>query len=235
MGIFADFLAGAKSIDQTLEITALDRGVVREINNQIALGDADLPVGASFQGANEVQTLSASGASAGTFDIAVGFKTAIGEIFIAVTSIAYNATPATIESALDTAANGVIPNWTDGDVSVSGAGTAEANDTVFTYDGASVDNLQHPLSTVDGSSLTGGGSEAFAETTPGNSVRNVWGIFELYSLVDFGGTAPTQGGSLPTLTKITPESTLFSAAIGLEAALLDAFNLNPLPPASSQG
>lgn len=250
MGMFSDLLASAKSIDTSTAITAGDRTARREIDEQIDRGDAQLPSGAAFQADDEVQTLAASGASAGTFDITVGIKTDIGDFQIAVTSIAYNAMPTTIETALDSAANGTIPGWTDGDISVSSAGTAELSDVVFTYDGASVASLQHPLSTVDGSGLTGGGSEAFAETNAGSTARNLWGIFEQYSLVDFGGTPPTQGGSLPTLTAIQQESRIFSAATlrafaleaeiedgiaGLEAALLEAFNLKSEPSASSQG
>lgn len=249
MGMFTDFLAGAKSIDSTAEITALDRGIVRELDALIAKGDATLPSGASFQAVNEVQTLTASTASAGTFAITVGVSTPIGDFQVAVTAIAFDATAAEIETALDTAAGAVIPGWTDGDISVSG-GPAQTTDVVFTYDGGIAVSLQHPLSTVDGAGLTGGGPEAFAQTTGGSSVRNVWGIFEQYSVVGFGGTPPTQRGSLPTLTKITQESRIFSAQTlrafareaeiedeitGLEADLLDAFNLKANPPASSQG
>ena len=60
MSAIANFLADAKSIDKTPEITALDRGVVQELEAQIALGDIALPSG--YGGVDEVQSLAASGA-----------------------------------------------------------------------------------------------------------------------------------------------------------------------------
>lgn len=253
MGIFADFLSGAKSVDNNDPVTALDRAVHRDFDEIIANGDAASP-GAAFDAANEVQTLAASGATAGTFDISVGFNTVNGNVFVAVTGIAYNAAPAAIESAIDSAvsAAGTVPGWTNGDISVSGAGTAQANPTVFTYDGASVASLAHPISTVDGTGLTGGGSEAFSETTAGQTARSPWAIIEVFDIIDFGGTPPAQlSGSIPTLTgnvdrsrvrftdrtlrAIAAEAEAQDKIAGLEAALLSAMNLNPNPPASSQG
>jgi hypothetical protein len=168
-----------------------------------------------------------------------------------VTSIAFDETPANIQTALDTAAGSAVTGYTDGDIAVAGQGTADLNDTVFTYSGTPVTSRQHPLSTVDGGSLTGGGSESFAETEGGQPARNVWAIFAEFNLVDFGGTPPTIGGSLPTLTQTIDRSTspfsnetlrafALEAEIqdripGLEAALLAIWGLSPLPPASSQG
>jgi hypothetical protein len=246
MGIFADFIAGSKSIDNDGEVTALDKVIHREIDDIIARGDAAYP-SASYEGANEVQTLAASGATAGTFDITVGINTPNGDIQVAVDDIAFDETPANIQTAVDSAVGAVFDDYTAGDITVSGAGTADLNDTVFTYDGDSVANLQHPLSTVDGSSLTGGGSEDFAETDAGQTNRSAWAIMNLYSLVGF--TLPTQGGSLPTLTSVidrskTPFSDEFLRALaleaeiqdeipGLESAILTAMGLRAHPPSSS--
>jgi hypothetical protein len=249
MGIFSDFLASAKSIDNDGEVTALDHVIQREIDAEIAKGDAAYPT-ASYEGEDEVQTLSASGATAGTFDITVGINTPNGDIQVAVASIDFDETPANIQTALDAAVGAAFADYTAGDITVSGAGTADLNDTIFTYDGDSVANLQHPLSTVDGGSLTGGGSEAFAETNGGQTGRSPWAIMELYSLAGFT-SLPTQGGSLPTLTKVidrgnTPFSDAFLRALaleaeiqdeipGLESVILTAMGLKAHPPASSQG
>lgn len=246
MTVIADFLAKARSLDINAPIHSLDRRVVQELEGEIAKGDVSLPA-ANFDGQDEVQTLAASGASAGTFDLAI----AAGDVVVAVTGLAYNAAPAAIQTALDNAAASVISGYAAGDITVGGAGTAQANPTTFTYDGASVAARLHPLSSVDGSGLTGGGSEAFSQTTAGYSQRNVWAMFNAYSLVSFGATPPTHAGSLPTLTKILDKSvnrlsepTLRALALeaevqdkipGLEAALLDAMGLSPRPPASSQG
>lgn len=241
MGMISDFVASSKSIDTTLPTTALDRSVNRDLDVLIAKGDIVSP-GATFDVVNEVQTLDASGASAGTFAMTIGvFNDGVNKQ-VAVTGVAYNASPATIETAVDSALGAVITGWTNGDISVSGAGTAEANDTLFTYDGASVSALAHPTSTVDGAGLTGGGTEAFSETNAGQTQRAEWAIMDKFSLVDFGGTPPAQTGALPTLTKIIDKSvqndfsyeTLRTIALecaikdripGLEAALLDAFGV----------
>ncbi len=252
MGIFASFLADAKSIDITGDKTPLDRAIHRDIQPIIAAGDVDAPAG--FGAVNEVQTLIASTATAGTFDLSIGFSTPLGDVFVLVEDIAFDAAPAAIEAAIDAAvtAAGTVPGWADGDIAVSGAGTAEANDTVLTYSGDSVAGRAQPLSTVDGANLTAGGAEDIEETTPGQNVRAPWAVFSKYSIMTFGGTPPAQvGGSIPTLVStidrsrvtfsdatlraLAREAELQDKIVGLEAALLAAMNLNPNPPASSQG
>lgn len=257
MTIFANLLSRATSLDVNDPVTALDKAVHRDFDEIIANGDAAAPH-ADLAEKDEVQTLSASGATGGTFDITLNFRVGSGVgslVSVAVTGIAYNANAATIESAIDSAVTsaGTVTGWTNGDISVSSAGTAEAEDVVFTFDGDSVSGRRQPLATVDGGSLTGGGSEAFAVTTAGQHVREVWSILYAWSLVDFGGTTPPVQitGSIPTLTAsidrsrarftdatlrfLAREAEIQDEIVGLEAALLDAMNLNPNPPASSQG
>ena len=207
MGMIADFVASSVSIDKNPPTTALDNVVNRELNDMIARGDIESP-GASYNAVNEVQSLAASGASAGTFAITVGVYDAGAKLVrqIPVTGIAYNAAPAAIQTAVDAAVDAVVAAYTNGDITVAGAGTADANPTTFTYDGTSVAGLSHPLSTVDGTGLTGGGSEAFSQTTDGQTARTAWAIMNVFSLVGFGGTPPAQGGSLPTLTKTIDKS-----------------------------
>jgi hypothetical protein len=118
-------------------------------------------------GENEVQTLSASGASSGTFDIDI---TLPGNDPVTVAGLAFDAAPAAIQTAVNLALAGLAVNgvtYTAGDVAVTGAGTADLNSTVFTFSGASVDKLPIAAMTVDGSGLSGGGSEAFTETNGG--------------------------------------------------------------------
>lgn len=239
MGVVANLIANAKTFHPT-DPQGSDFHVVEDLLEFAAAGDPALP--AAFTGTDEVQTLAASGASAGTFDITVGVRLPTGDIQVAVSAIAYNETPANIQTAVDSALSGAVTGYTNGDVAVSGAGTADLNDTVFTYSGASVTDTQHPLSTVDGTGLTGGGSEAFAETTAGQAARNVWALFEVSGIVDFGGTPPDQGGAIPSLTTTVPgpsdypfktltlrklafEAEVQDEIVGLEAALLTAFGL----------
>jgi len=125
-------------------------------------------------GVDEVQSLSASGATAGTFTLTI---TLVGESLTPVTTatIAFDAAPAAIQTAIDTAL-AVVASYVAGDVTVSGSGTAEAAATVFTFDGTNVLKKNQPLMTVDGTGLTGGGSEAITVTTEGEYVNQTTNI-----------------------------------------------------------
>ena len=88
---------------------------------------------------------------ADTFATDVSFTTA---------AIAFDATASTIETAIDTAATGVVTGWTNGDISVSGGplSTADA-DIVITFDGDSVKDLPHsarPVVSPDATFLVDG-------------------------------------------------------------------------------
>lgn len=229
MGVFSDFLANATSIDFVPPITALDRSVVREIKEWISRGDSEYPVESAV--ANAVHTISQDGTdrTGGTFALAFTlrsgetFKTAgiafnanaatiesaidaaadgidevqsiaqdatdhtggtfaltitlrNGETFTTAV-IVFNANAATIESAIDTAATGVVTGWTNGDISVSGgilqaAGAA----VVLTFDGTSVDDDNHVLTVFDGALLTGGSEPAtrVTVTTEGSLLVVGW-------------------------------------------------------------
>lgn len=123
-------------------------------------------------GVNEVQSLSASGASAGNFTLTI---TLYGQTAKTTGNIPYNAAPAAIQTAVDTAL-AAISTYVAGDVTVAGAGTAELNPTTFTFDGTSVENKNHPAISVDGTGLTGGGSEAITTTTEGEFVDQTTNI-----------------------------------------------------------
>lgn len=224
MGIFADFLANSTSIDNSGAVTALDRAVHRDFDDIIAKGDAASP-GATYEATDEVQELAASGASAGTFDITIGVNIYGIDNQVPVTGLGFDDDPSAIQTAVDSALSAIVPGYTNGDVAVSGAGTAEANPTVFTYSGDSVSGKAHPLSTVDGGSLTGGGSEAFSETTDGQSDRLPWAIMNAMKLVGFTSPPAQNQSSLPTLTAGSPPRTVLSdaslRAIAREAAIQD--------------
>ncbi len=125
-------------------------------------------------GVDEIQSLSGSGATAGTFTLTI---TLFGETTTPVTTatIAFDAAPAAIQTALDTAL-AVVPTYVAGDVTVGGVTTADLGATTFTFDGTSVASKNHPLMTVDGAGLTGGGSEAITVTTEGEHVDQVTNI-----------------------------------------------------------
>lgn len=192
MGIFSDLLANAASIDITPPTTALDKIVIKELNQMVDDGDVDYPAAVTER--NEVQTIEkyASDPSAGDFTLTFTLRN--GETFTTA-AIAFNANAATIESAIDTAATGVITGWTNGDISVSGGTLLAAGATVvLTYDGASVVNDNHAQATIDGAGLTGGGLDNPAETTTtvGQTNRTSWAALEAMGVVA-AANIPVQG------------------------------------------
>lgn len=104
-------------------------------------------------GVDEVQTISQyeNNPTGGTFTITIDLD---NDDPFTTDAIAFDANAAAIETAIDTAATAAaVPSWTNGDISVSG-GPLTTGDVVLTFDGSSVSETNHALSSVDGSSLT---------------------------------------------------------------------------------
>lgn len=119
---------------------------------QIGLtADASSPVNISGGGA-EVQSISASGATSGTFTITYDGQT--------TSAIAYNATAATVQTALEALSNIAV-----GDVVVTG-GPADASALTLTFDDRLGDVTEV---TVDSGGLTGG-THTPSTTTPGTNM-----------------------------------------------------------------
>lgn len=106
---------------------------------------------ASPIGTNEVQSVSVTNATGGTFTLTFAGQT--------TAPIAHNANAATVEAALE-----ALSNLAPADVACAGGALGAAPVTV-TFGGAyEAENVAQM--TADGSSLTGGGSQAVAVTTP---------------------------------------------------------------------
>jgi hypothetical protein len=107
--------------------------------------------GVGLASANDVQTVAVGSATAGTFTLAFNGSTPS-------TAIAYNATAATVQSALQ-----ALPTIGSGNVTVTGT----APTWVATFGGA-LANAPQPLLTINGSGLTGG-TPTVTHTTTGAS------------------------------------------------------------------
>ena len=95
-------------------------------------------------------------------------------------AIAYGETAANIITALN-----LLSNVDSGDITATG-GPAGTSDVVFTFAGGGrYAGTNVPLMVVNGAALTGGGSYAIAETTPGAYSANPGGLTDLYA-VRFG-------------------------------------------------
>lgn len=234
MGVLADLLANASTVDTSLPREASDRVFVRKINAILdRLGDPAYPTGLDTA-TNEVQTIAAMGGSpsAGTYTLT--FTLFDGTTFTTA-AIAYNANAATIQTAISVAAAPKVPGWATGHIAVTG-GPLHTTLATFTYSGASVASKNHSALTIDGASITGGTAGAVVTTVIGKPIRRA--LAALYVLGVLNGTVPAHGsttvttgvarGTLPrdldeeTVRQLADEAEKESAVTGLATAILTA-------------
>lgn len=182
MGVFADVLAQKKSFTSTSDVAAF---IQSRLNSK-----AD-PAPSVADAVNAVHTLAVDTVdhTGGTFTLTVTLRS--GETFTTA-AIDFDATAATIETAIDDAATAAtITDWTNGDIAVAGGNLQSVNPVTLTFSGESVAGVNHPI-TVFTSSMTGGTSPAtrVSITTPGQTARPAWGV--LVALGVITSTIPTQ-------------------------------------------
>jgi hypothetical protein len=203
LGIYSDILANARTIDTSSPREGSDRAVVRQLQALMdRQGDRDYPSG--YAERNEVQSIAAhqGTVSGGTFTLA--FTLWDGTEF-ETGNIAFDANAATIEAAIDTAADGVVEGFTAGDIAVTG-GPLTTTPVVLTFSGDSVAGQNHDPVVVDDALLTGGGSAgAVSVTTEGQGDRTAWAILRQCGAIS--GTLPNQGEDPTDLTAATNRAT----------------------------
>ena len=113
----------------------------------------------------ETQSITNGDRTGGTMDLV--FNLADSQTF-SVLSLAWNANAATTQTAVDNAAATSINQYSPGDIGVTGGPFgAGGSATIITFSGSSV-NGDHPLITINGTSLTGGTTDPISsETTAG--------------------------------------------------------------------
>ena len=181
MGITAD-LQNVSSLDSNLGVSGLQRVLKAYVDNLISV-QGDPAYKARDAAKDEVQQIATHVAtvSGGTFALTVTLFS--GETFT-TGNIAFAANAATITTAIDVAASGVITGWTNGDISLIG-GDLNTAPIAFTYDGDSVKSQKHQTIIIDGALLTGGGSEgAVSITTDGQPNRPALATMDLIGLID---------------------------------------------------
>ncbi|MHC4702440.1 MAG: hypothetical protein ACYTFQ_17895 [Planctomycetota bacterium] len=202
MGLVSDMLTNF-GMDATPPVDAQQRRAYRELKEIVDEGDIVLST--AMTAADEVQSMAvySPAATGGTFTLTINF--ASGES-TTTAAIAWNAAAAAIETAIDVAATAEpITGWTNGDISVSGGDLTTAP-VVFTFDGTSVDELNHPLIVADGALLTptADSDGAITVTTYGQPNRPGYTILSSLSIV--GGTIPAYG--------VTPTALVAAAPLG---------------------
>lgn len=178
MGVIADLRSAPKTF---VTGDPLDQYLDSYLKNH-----ADQTVSAAAA-ADAVHSLATSTQTSGNMTLTVALRN--GESFT-TGNIAFNAAAAAVETAIDSAATSAsITGWTNGDISVSG-GAVNVAPVVFTFDGASVDEINHPIIVLNDVSGAGGAWGAITITTPGQGTRNAWGVLEALAVVS--GSYPTQ-------------------------------------------
>jgi len=178
MGIYTD-LASTSPIPGKPRV-GLDRTSGEQLLSKAALHDPS--VGSAYAGADEVSVIpeQTDAGAADTYTITLEFPTVAGGTTVTTAAIAYNAVPATIEGAIDTAMTSAsFPSWTNADISVSGSGAAGIDDgtVTLTFDGTSVNNIPC-LVTWTATGFTANGSTT--RSTPGQVDRKAaQALFEL--------------------------------------------------------
>ncbi len=114
-------------------------------------------------------------------------------------NIAYNASAAVIEAAVDVAATGVVGGWTNGDITITG-GPLTAAPLTLVFDGLSVDGANHAATVIADVNLTANVLGTISVTNDG-----VVPVNEVQSIADFDGTV-TSGNYTLTCTTNTPET-----------------------------
>lgn len=146
-------------------------------------------------GTDEVQSITANGASAGTFTITFNLK---GQPAATTGAIAYDAAAAAIQTLVDTALAGQAvdgENYVAGDVTVACASTADLAAVTLTYDGTSTAKKNHGQVTVDTSGLTGPSGGVPSTTTPGEEAGSTTAV-----VISPGLSAALSGGEDLTFT-----------------------------------
>ncbi len=176
MGVYSDLLANAKSWDsgeQTVgndDTVAGDRIITKELKAfQTRQSDVAYPSG--FAATDEIQSIAANPllVTSGNFTLTITLR---GQDAFTTANIAYDASAATIETAIDVAATAAaVTGWTNADISVALTSTLNAGALTLTYDGDSVDDTNQDTVAINDANLFS--SPVGAESTSQEGVEPV--------------------------------------------------------------
>lgn len=191
MGIYTDLATGSETIAPAKPRVGLDRSSAEQLLSKAVRYDPT--VGSVYAAADEVQTIpeQTDAGAADTYTLTVSLpKLAVGTFTTA--GIAFDATAATIESAIDTAATTAsVTGWTNGDISVAESGAAGVSDgtVTLTFDGTSVTEQPALATVLVATGFTSSGDAV--RTTGGQSDRKA--TQALYELNVVAGTLQASG------------------------------------------
>ena len=222
MGIYSDLRATATTMDFDGASIGEQRHVVRGLAElEARQGDLDYPSG--LEAEDEVQTIAKfvvteGGTLSGSFDLTINVKSGAESISFTAAEIAFGASAATIESAID-----AVSDQAAGVITVSGGPMDTAN-VVLTFDGAAVAGLNHPLATTDVTGIAddeaGGG--AVTVTNEGQTDRSALAVLVATGVIT--NSVPVQGvpGSFTANAVVNAPNTLFPSQLLIRALAKEA-------------
>lgn len=215
MGIYTDLATGSSTIKPDKPRVGLDRSSAEQLLSKAAIGDPS--VGTDYAAADEddqIDQLTGT-PTGGTYTLTFEMPTT-DETFTTA-GIAYNATAATIEGAIDTAATAAsITDWTNGDISVSEQNAAGLSDGYCDFLCENSVGEMPVWVSIDTSSVTGiGGAQTVTRTTPGQTDRKATqALFDLNVVtgtLQISGEAPTDWTKPESVGQTRPRAGLIKA------------------------
>lgn len=190
--IFADLFANAKTFDGAGTTPGISRVIRSELEAlRDLLGNPDYPT--ALDGSdNEVQVVAqydTNPAAPATYILTFNLR---GGVSFSTAAIAFDAAAATVQTAVDTAASGVVSGYANGHIAVTGSALSAGNLTI-TFSGASVSGQGHTLSVI---ALT---VPILATTKESTTVVGDVGVDEVQHIIAYANDA-TGGTFTLTLT-----------------------------------
>ena len=227
MGIYTDAIANSKSFDNALPRNGVGLHINRELAGLAAMVDTALA--SAYAAANSVQVIATDAVdhTGGDFTLTFYMNNANGNQYkITTGTIAYNASAATVTTAINSAfTTAAYPGWVNGHIVVTASSTDLQGGTLtLTFSGAAVSGRGHALVVMD-DNRTGGTSPdpTIAATSLGNSTREAMAVLiatgTVVGAVPTAGSNPTWTAGNRALGRILELSTIRSLA--RDAAIAD--------------
>jgi hypothetical protein len=204
-------------------MVATDAAITDEIKTFKAR-QSDLATPTAFAVKDEVQSISTFNgtATSGNFTLTINLD---GESAFTTGNIAWNASAATIEGAINTAATTAnVTGWANGDISVALTTNLNNAAATLTFDGDSVDETRHALTVMNKVDLDANVSTVTV-TTYGQPKRVVWAAMDAMGLVT--GGPPPRGTTTGLTANTTRDSNFYYPrqetlqALAMQAAIED--------------
>lgn len=154
---------------------------------------------------DEIQSLAEfpTATTAGVYTINLNLA---GPIQANTANIAYDADAATIETAIDTVCTGNVGGWTNGDITVAG-GPLSSGAVTLTFDGDSIDELDHNATVVYDVNLTSANRVGAVTTSPQGDAA----VDEIHSIAVFPVTVTS--GNYTLTINVAGEAAVTTANI----------------------